>query len=138
MAGDATRVRVVMQFDREPEPKWFLLRGPHRLVVDLPETNFSVNPRELKARGLITNVRFGNIAEGRSRLILAARGPFAVERIDILENEGSKGYRLVADIAASSDKAFDQALADQSQTTGSTEATKKEDTIGLSLRARRR
>ena len=28
MAGDATRVRVVLQFDREPDPKWFLLARP--------------------------------------------------------------------------------------------------------------
>ena len=32
MAGDATQMRIVMNFDREPDPKWFLLRGPHRLV----------------------------------------------------------------------------------------------------------
>ena len=44
MAGDATRMRVVIQLDREADPKWFLLRGPFRLVVDLPETNFSVDP----------------------------------------------------------------------------------------------
>lgn len=133
MAGDATRMQVVLQFDREPDPKWFLLRGPFRLVVDLPETNFSVDPKELKSRGLITSVRFGNIAEGRSRLIIAARGPFAVERIDILANEEGGGYRLVADITASSDQAFDTALAEQTQITGSTEVTKKSDSIGLSL-----
>jgi N-acetylmuramoyl-L-alanine amidase len=130
MAGDATHMRVVMQFDREPDPKWFLLRGPHRLVIDLPETNFSVDARELKARGLITGVRFGNVGEGRSRLILSAKGPFAVERIDVIENEKSEGYRLVADISASSDRAFDEALAEQTQTTGSTQATKKSDRLG--------
>jgi N-acetylmuramoyl-L-alanine amidase len=130
MAGDATRMRVVMQFDREPDPKWFLLRGPHRLVIDLPETNFSVDPRELKARGLIAGVRFGNVGEGRSRLILSAKGPFAVERVDVLENEKSEGYRLVADIAASSDRAFEDALAEQTQTTGSTTTTSKTDRLG--------
>ena len=130
MAGDAVRMRVVMQFDREPDPKWFLLRGPHRLVIDLPETNFSVDARELKARGLITNVRFGNVGEGRSRLILSAKGPFAVERVDVIENEKSGGYRLITDIAAASDRAFDEALAEQTQTTSSTETTKKADRLG--------
>ena len=130
MAGDATHMRVVMQFDREPDLRWFLLRGPHRLVIDLPETNFSVDPRELKARGLVAGVRFGNVGEGRSRLILSAKGPFAVERVEVLENEKSAGYRLVADIAASSDRVFDEALAEQTQTTGSTQATKKTDRLG--------
>lgn len=130
MAGDATHMRIIMQFDREPDPRWFLLRGPHRLVIDLPETNFSVDARELKARGLVAGVRFGNVGEGRSRLILSAKGPFAVERVEVLENEKSEGYRLVADIAASSERVFDQALAEQAQTTGSTQATKKADRLG--------
>lgn len=130
MAGDATGMRVVLQFDREPDPKWFLLRGPHRLVVDLPETNFRVDARELKPRGLVSAVRFGNVGEGRSRLILTAKGPFAVERIDVLENEKSAGFRLVVDLAASSDRAFEEALAEQTQTTGSTQSTPKADRLG--------
>ena len=64
MAGDDNRMRVVMQFDREPEPKWFLLRGPHRLVIDFAETEMTADPRELKARGMIEDVRFGNVGEG--------------------------------------------------------------------------
>ena len=40
MAGDAARTRIVMQFDREPEIKWLLLRDPHRLVIDFPEARF--------------------------------------------------------------------------------------------------
>jgi N-acetylmuramoyl-L-alanine amidase len=130
MAGDATHMRIVMQFDREPDLRWFLLRGPHRLVIDVPETNFSVDARELKARGLVAGVRFGNVGEGRSRLILSAKGPFAVERVEVMENEKSAGYRLVADIAASSERVFDEALAEQTQTTGSTQATKKTDRLG--------
>jgi len=122
MAGDALRVRIVLQFDREPDPKWFLLRSPHRLVVDLPQTEFAVDPRELKPRGLVSDVRFGAVGEGRSRLILTAEGPFAVDRVDVLKNESSAGFRLVADLSATSDNAYDAALADQAATTGSTVA----------------
>ena len=32
----AVRMRAVINFDSEPEPRWFLLRAPHRLVIDLP------------------------------------------------------------------------------------------------------
>ena len=107
MAGDAMQMRIVMQFDREPDPKWFLLRGPHRLVIDLPETAFVVEPKALKARGLVSNVRYGALNEGTSRLILTAKGPFAVDKVDVLANEDGQGYRLVADISASSDRKFD-------------------------------
>jgi N-acetylmuramoyl-L-alanine amidase len=129
LAGDETRVRIVMQLDREPDLKWFLLRGPHRLVIDLPETDFAIEPRELKPRGLVTGVRYGHLEEGRSRMILATKGPFAVERIDVLANEDVGGYRLVADLKAASNAEFETALAEQTQTTASTRSTEKDDRI---------
>lgn len=131
MAGDAGRVRVVLSFDGEPEPRWFLLRSPHRLVIDLPKTQFALDPKELKARGLVANVRYGQVSESASRLILESKGPFVVERVDIVPNEAAHGYRLVADLAAASPKAFEEALAVQAQTTGSTQATPKDERLGL-------
>jgi N-acetylmuramoyl-L-alanine amidase len=128
LAGDALRVRLVMRFDREPDLQYMLLRGPHRLVIDLPETVFLIEPSDVKPRGLITGVRYGSREDGSSRMMLTAKGPFAVERLDVLANEAEPGYRLVVDLAASSDAAFDAALADQAATTGST-ATPKSDRL---------
>ena len=129
MAGDASHMRIVMNFDREPDPKWFLLRGPHRLVIDLPDTRFAIDSKDLKARGLIKSVRYGHLSEGSSRLILTTKGPFIVEKLDVLANETSTGYRLVADLSAASDSEFDAALAIQTETTGSTQATPKGDRV---------
>lgn len=120
MAGDAAHMRVVMNFDREPELKWLLLRGPHRLVIDLPDAKFALDAKDLKARGFIRNVRYGQMGEGVSRLILSAKGPFTIEKIEVLQNQDSPGYRLVADITAASERQFEEALAVQAQTTGST------------------
>ena len=63
---------------REPDPKWFLLRGPHRLVIDLPKTKFAIDPKELKARGLVKNVRYGHIND--RHLAPDPRGQGAVRR----------------------------------------------------------
>lgn len=133
MAGDASRMRIVLNFDREPEPKWFLLRGPHRLVIDFPETKFSIDAKDLKARGLVKSVRYGQLGEGESRLILTSKGPFTVEKLDVVQNETEPGYRLVADITAASERQFDEALSVQSQTTGSTETTPKYDRISQAV-----
>lgn len=132
MAGDATRMRVVMNFDREPEPKWFLLRAPHRLVIDLPEAALALKPEDIKPRGLISGVRYGTLDEGVARLILTPKGPFNVEKIEVLENEDGHGYRLVADIAAASEREFEAALAIQAETTGST-TTPKADRVARTL-----
>ena len=68
MAGDASRMRVVMHFDREPELRWSLLKRPHRLVFDLPEAGFAFEDEELEPRGMVTGVRYGNLDSGSSRM----------------------------------------------------------------------
>lgn len=115
IAGDATRVRMLLDFDRKPDFDWFILRAPHRLVIDLPETRFGIDPEETMARGLVSEVRYGEIGEGRSRIILAAKGPFAVESVEVLKNADGEGYRLVVNLIASSEKEFDAALASRSE-----------------------
>ncbi len=138
MAGDASRMRIVMNFDHEPDPKWFLLRGPHRLVIDLPDTRFAIDAKALKARGLIKSVRYGHLSEGSSRLILTTKGPFIVEKLDVLPNETSTGYRLIADLSAASQSEFDAALAIQSEITGSTAAPKGDRVVQNKGRAGKR
>lgn len=113
IAGDAARTRVVMQLDGDATLNWFLLRSPHRLVVDLPQTGFAIVPADLKPRGLVTNVRYGKISDDHSRMIFAAKGPFTVDDISVVKNGSSPGYRLVIDIVASSEADFEAALAKQ-------------------------
>lgn len=130
MAGDATKMRIVVNFDREPDIKWFLLRGPNRLVIDLPSTRFAVNAKDVKARGLVRNVRYGDLGEGVSRLILTGKGPFAIDRLDVLKNEDGNGYRIAIDMSAASAREFDEALANQALTTGSTVSADKGGRVG--------
>jgi N-acetylmuramoyl-L-alanine amidase len=129
MAGDASRVRLVLHFDREPLPRWFMLRAPHRLVIDLPRTHLTIDPSEVAPRGLVTEVRYGQVEDDASRLILSTDGPFVVEGLDIVPNESSSGFRMVADLVAASEAQFEAALADQMQTTGSTLSTPKGDRV---------
>lgn len=130
MAGDASRMRIVVQFDREPELRWSMMRGPHRLVFDMDEAAFGFDAGELEPRGMVTEVRHGNVGRGSSRIIISFDTAFEVDRIDILENESSTGYRLVADLIATSEAAFDAAMALQVETTASTQTTPKSDRIG--------
>ena len=130
MAGDAQRTRIVLHFDRDPEPRFFLLRSPYRLVIDLPATKFVIDPDETNARGMVTSVRYGRMGEDTSRLVLSLDCPFEVENLQIIENETSPGFRLVADIVATSTDRFDTALAEQIASTGSTKAAGKADRLG--------
>ncbi len=120
MAGDDLRTRIVILFDREPEITTRLFDNPHRLVMELPETRFGFDEKSLAARGLVSHVRYGLASKGRSRLILTLRGPFRVENLHVLKNETDPGYRLVADIVATSDRDFSEQLQARSDITSST------------------
>jgi N-acetylmuramoyl-L-alanine amidase len=129
MAGDELRTRIVVNFDREPEISTFFLQHPHRLVIDLPRATFGFDQKSLEPRGLVTNVRYGLIGDDRSRLILTLRGPFKLESVRVAKNENAPGYRLMADIVASSDREFAEAIATQNANTGSTRAASKSDRV---------
>lgn len=120
MAGDDLRMRVVVMFDQEPKFSTLLLANPHRLVFDLPETRFGFDENSLAARGIVSRVRYGSIGKNRSRLILTLRGPFDVENVQVIKNETTSGYRLVADIVATSDQQFEAKLAAPHDVIGST------------------
>jgi N-acetylmuramoyl-L-alanine amidase len=129
MAGDGSRMRLVLQFNQEPAPRWLFLRDPHRLVIDLPETDFRIQASDVEPRGMVTRFQHGQLGPGVSRMIVSLDGPFAVESFDILENETSPGFRLVIDMVAASEREFEAALAEQIETTGSTRTTPRTDRL---------
>lgn len=110
MAGDQTHTRIIIHFDREPEIGWFLLRAPHRLVLDLPESEFSFEEEAIAPRGLVARVRYGRMSPGHSRMIFTVSGPFTVDDLNVLKNENAPGYRIIIDIAAASQEAFEAAM----------------------------
>ncbi len=135
MAGDATRTRMLLELDRDTNIRWFLLRAPHRLVIDMPTAKFHVEAASTEPRGLVSRVQFGQLDETTSRLIFSSDGPFAVESVDVLANqnadgENAGGFRLVTDIVAASQEEFEAALSEQIQSTGSTLAAPRGDRIG--------
>ncbi len=115
MAGDAAHMRVVINFDREPDPRWFLLRSPHRLVIDLPKTQIRDRPQGAEGEGAGQERPLR--PHQRQHLAPDPGGEGAVRRRQARHaaergtpNGDSAGYRLVADISAASQRAFDEAL----------------------------
>ncbi len=119
LVGDATRARIVVDFDQEPSFLWMLLRAPHRLVIDLPGARFAFDPADTRGKGLVRSVRYGSLDGEASRLVIGLDGPFAVEKIEVVRQEDAHGYRLTAELTAATEAEFSQALGDQSQTTAS-------------------
>ena len=113
IAGDELRTRVVMEFEQKPEFSYHLLSSPHRVVVDLPETLFGLEEESETSRGLLSDIRFGLMAPGRSRIVFSGIGPMKPELAKVMENGPGDGFRLVFDFVAISDEEFDALIREQ-------------------------
>ena len=130
MAGDELRTRAVFNFDREPVVSRLIISNPYRLVVDLPETSFGFDAPVPAARGLIADMRYGLMQEGKSRIVLTAKGPFALDLFEVRKNDDGRTWRLIMDMSASSETAFETLLDDESEKRGTTAIAAKGDRIG--------
>jgi N-acetylmuramoyl-L-alanine amidase len=113
IAGDEIRTRVVIEFEQKPEFSFHLLASPHRMVVDLPETLFGLDEKMSESRGLLSDIRYGLMAPGRSRIVFSAIGPVKPEMAEIIENETDDGFRMVFDLVAISDAEFATLISEQ-------------------------
>ncbi|KFB10033.1 Cell wall hydrolase/autolysin precursor [Nitratireductor basaltis] len=110
IAGDANRTRLVVHFDRKPQADWFYLRSPHRFVLDLPQTDFLIDPTEKHTAGMARTLRFGALDEESSRLLLTMTGPFILDDFAIKQNDDETTYRLIVDFVSASPEAFETAM----------------------------
>jgi N-acetylmuramoyl-L-alanine amidase len=130
IAGDELRVRALVNFDREPRVSRVIIANPYRLVIDLPETGFQFDPKSPLARGLISDVRFGMMQEGKSRIVITAKGPFSLDLFEVRKDESGEGWHLVFEMSASSETAFEKLLDAEAERTGATAIATKGDRIG--------
>ena len=130
IAGDDARTRLIIDFDRKPEFKVHYVANPYRVLIDLPETAFGLKAEELEARGIFSDIRYGTMAAGRSRIVLTASRPVGVVLAEVQEEQGAASYRLVIDTAIVTDQAF-QALMEKQSWQETAVATSAEDASAL-------
>lgn len=126
IAGDDSRTRIVVEFDRKPTVSLRYLASPPRVVVDLPETAFAFEDSALRPRGLFDDIRYGAMGPGRARIVLGSREPVRVALSDVRKNEDAAGYRLVLDAVAATPEDFEALLAEQAWS-GTSEVAKRGD-----------
>lgn len=104
--GDDARTRVVIDFDRQPSFSVHYIANPERIVVDLPATAFGFQAKDLAARGLFKDIRYGTMDEGSARIVLTAVKPVKLVTAKVQADEDDKGYRLVLDAAMTGKEEF--------------------------------
>ena len=111
LAGDLERTRFVMDLDRAVAFRIFALPDPYRIIVDLPELEFTDGAVSAEARGLVTAFRYGRFAPGKSRVVLDSEGPVRIDKAFVLEPVEDQPARLVIDLVPTGRKQFMRDLA---------------------------
>jgi N-acetylmuramoyl-L-alanine amidase len=86
IGGDDKQTRFVVDLNRKIDLVAFTLADPYRVVVDLPQTTFTLPAKAgEQARGLVKAFRYGLIMQGGSRIVLDTKGPVRLEKAFVLD-----------------------------------------------------
>ncbi|MCZ6844669.1 MAG: N-acetylmuramoyl-L-alanine amidase [Alphaproteobacteria bacterium] len=113
--------RFVIDLNQKVEPRIFGLPDPYRIVIDLPEVDFTLPAERLGAQGgLVERLRYGLFRPGTSRLVLDLRSAAKVAKTFVLPPDGAKPWRLVIDIVPTDRAGFMAAMRPTPPVTGRT------------------
>ncbi len=85
----------------------FTLANPYRVVVDLPDLTFRLDPAAgQKGAGLISAFRYGLFAAHKSRIVIDTTGPVKIHSANMLRLKGSSAVKLAIQLMPTDSAAF--------------------------------
>ena len=93
--------------------KAYVLEAPDRVIIDLPEVNFQLDPgagRVPAGDPLVRSFRFGLFAPGRSRIVIDLAAPATVARLSCDPIADGDPSRLVVELTKTDRAAFHKAV----------------------------
>jgi N-acetylmuramoyl-L-alanine amidase len=117
IGGDTTRTRFVVDLNQAIGFTVYVLPEPYRVMIDMPSVRFDLAPDAgTNTRGLISEFRYGDVDEGRSRIVIDTNGPVLIEKSFIVEPQAGQPARIVVDLVQTSSEAFATALKSDEKT----------------------
>ena len=92
------KTRIVMDTKGPISYKYFLLANPYRLVLDMLEVDFELNPVSGVLTGGVLGYRFGLLKPGISRVVIDLSKPLLVDKHFIIKPGAKPQSRLVIDL----------------------------------------
>lgn len=79
IGGDTTRTRFVADLTEPVGFTVYVLPDPYRVMIDLPAVRFDFAPDSgRQTQGLISEFRYGEVEDGRSRIVIDTQGPVLI------------------------------------------------------------
>ncbi len=116
------KVKLVFELSARVDAAAFVLAGPARVIVDLPQVAFALDPEAGKPvsrphrrrrgppPGLIAAFRFGQLGPGKSRIVIDLAAPARILRATCEESGGEGKPRLVVELAKTDGASFRAAV----------------------------
>ena len=80
---------------------------PYRVIIDLEDVSFDLPPGVgRKAVGLVSQVRYGVIEKGKSRVVVDTAGPVLIKQSQLLPKKGKSKPRIVIDLVGTTPDKF--------------------------------
>ena len=128
------RTKLIFGLSTSVESTTFVLADPDRVIVDLPQTDFLLDPESGKPAhgphrktGLIAAFRFGQLAPGKSRIVIDLRAPARVLRAACEKSDGDGHTSLVIELAKTDRADFRAAVQIARMQLGALAQTKKDE-----------
>lgn len=107
---DAARTRLTFTLSEPVEVRSFVLEGPDRAVLEMPELNFQLPPEAGRGReGVVTSFRYGLFAPGRSRVVIDLAQPATISLVDVTPGASEGSFTLVLELTRTDRESFRRA-----------------------------
>jgi N-acetylmuramoyl-L-alanine amidase len=114
LAGNEVRTRFVADLSTPVSYSVYVIGDPYRVVVDMAGASFSMPPSAGEAgKGLISGFRFGQVAPGKSRIVIDTTGPVLIEKSFVLNAENGQPARMVIDLVQTDERTFARVKANE-------------------------
>lgn len=110
LSGDQSRTSLTFMLSKAVTPNAFLMQGPNRVIVDLPEVNFQLPAATKSKHGLVSSFRYGLFAPGRSRIVIDLDRPARVAQIGVNRRQTDGAYLMTIDLARTDAESFRRAV----------------------------
>jgi N-acetylmuramoyl-L-alanine amidase len=109
--------KLIFEISTAVDATAFVLADPDRVIVDLPQTDFLLDPESGRLAdgphqktGLIAAYRFGQLAPGKSRIVIDLRGPARLLRAACEKSDSDTHPRLVIELTTTDRADFQAAV----------------------------
>ena len=120
IAGDTASTRFFLDFDQNLSAQTYYMNKPNRIIIDLDETVFNLgDASKVEPRGLVSDIQYGRISKGRSRIVLTLAAPAEIIKASLKKRLDEENFRFLIDLDSTDQETFENLMQQQQLILGS-------------------